>query len=201
MRSTIFRNGVKNHSVPLYHKQFALSGIAVIRVVATDTVQVPAGHATIPLVHIPNWKRSPFHLNVSLRATQKCQTNQDVCFEILFDLSEDVILVVFKNMTFPEQKQHLRSSEILPEDSLNNVSQAPGIESTTCKQKAPLPAKKDTRQNDLQTLIESVGSSIKQRYCRQFTGLVWESASVFSSSEWDLGQCDATSQCNGIYPG
>ena len=48
-----------SHSVPLYHKHFEVNRNAIFRVFATETTNVPAGHATNLPVHIPNWKR-PF---------------------------------------------------------------------------------------------------------------------------------------------
>ena len=51
------------HSITLYHKNFEIDHNAIFRVVATETIKVPAGHATILPAHIPDWKRPPFHLN------------------------------------------------------------------------------------------------------------------------------------------
>ena len=65
----------------------------------------------------------------------------------------------------------------------------------------PLPANKKTSKNDLQTVIDSVDSDIEAKYRRQFTGLIQEFTSVFSSSEWDLGQCDATAHRIDVYRG
>ena len=105
------------HSVPLYHEQFAFDSIVVFRVVTAETVQVPVGHAKIFPAQISNWKRPPFHLYAVFEPLENIQANQDVSVQnIFFDLSKEVIPVVFNNMTGPDttiwMKHHLGSVEI-----------------------------------------------------------------------------------------
>ena len=65
-------------SVPLYCKNFEIDHNAIFRVVATETIKVPAGHATNLPAHIPNWKRPPFHLNAVFEPLEKFTMSEEI---------------------------------------------------------------------------------------------------------------------------
>ena len=115
------------HSVPLYHKNFEIDHNAIFRVVATETINVPAGHATILPAHIPNWKRPLFHLNAVFEPLEKFTLSEDISApNILFDFSDKVIPVNLTNTTDSDvtiyKNTTLGSSELVSEETINNVS-------------------------------------------------------------------------------
>ena len=177
----------------------------MFRVVATETIQVSAGRAKILPTDNSHSKRQLFHLNAVFESVEKFQYNQDLSIsKMLFDLSQDVIPIVFNKMTRPNKtiykNTNLGSSELVFEDSSNNISKAPGNRNITRKKEASLPANKVTKKYDLPAVIDSIDFDIKQKYLRQFTGLVREFTCVFLSSEWDLGQCETLVHRFGVYP-
>ena len=77
---------------------------------------------------------------------------------------------------------------------------------THCQSPAPLRLQDrykigQTPRNVLQTVITSVDPSIHRQYHQQFAAIANEFRHVFSSSEWDLGKCDATSHKIDVHPG
>ena len=115
------------HSVPLYHKNFEIDHNAIFRVVATETINIPAGHATILPAHIPNWKRPPFHLNAVFEPLEKFTMSENISApNILFDFSDEMIPVIMTNTTDSEitiyKNTTLGSSEFVSDDIINNVS-------------------------------------------------------------------------------
>ena len=193
------------HSVPLYHKNFEIDHNAIFRVVATETINVPAGHATILPAHIPNWKRPPFHLNAVFEPLEKFNMSEDISApNILFDFSDDTIPVIMTNTTDSEitiyKNTTLGSSEFVSDEIINNVSRplpAPSVPPA----EGSVQNRTDSSKYDLQTVITSVDPTIHRQYHQQFAALVKEFKHVFSSSEWDLGKCDATSHKIDVYPG
>ena len=88
------------HSVPLCHKKFEIGHNAIFRVVATDTINVPAGHAAILRAHIPNWKRPLFHLNAVFEPLEKVTMSENISApKTLFDFSDESIPVILTNTT------------------------------------------------------------------------------------------------------
>ena len=86
------------HSVPLYHKNFEIHHNAIFRVVATETINVPAGHASNLPAHIPNWKRPPIHLDAVFEPLEKFTMSDDISApNILFDFSDETIPVILTN--------------------------------------------------------------------------------------------------------
>ena len=91
------------HSIPLYHKNFEIDKNAIFRVVATETIKVPAGHATILPAHIPNWKKLPFHLNAVFEPLGNFTLSGDIsASNIPFDFSDKTIPVILTNKTDSE---------------------------------------------------------------------------------------------------
>ena len=193
------------HSVPLYHKNFDIGHNAIFGVVETETIKVPAGHAIILPAHIPNWKRPPFHLYAVFEPLEKFTMSEDVSApNILFDFSDEMIPVIMTNTTDSEitifKNATLESSEVISDEIISNVSR-PLLAPSAPPAAGSVQNRTDSSRYDLQTVISSVAPSIHRQYHQQFAALVKEFRHVFSSSEWDLGKCDATSHKIDVYPG
>ena len=193
------------HAVPLYHKNFESDHNAIFRVVATETIKVPSGHATILPAHIPNWKRPFFHLNAVFEPLEKFTMSEDISApNILFDFSDEMIPVIMTNTTDSEitifKITTLGSSELVSDEIINFVSR-PLLASSAPPAAGSVQNRIESSRNDLQTVITSVDPTIHRQYHQQFAALFKEFMHVFSSSEWDLGKCDATSHKIDVHPG
>ena len=193
------------HSIPLYHKNFEIDKNAIFRVVATETIKVPAGHATILPAHIPNWKNLPFHLNAVFEPLGKFTLSGDIsASSIPFDFSDKTIPLILTNKTDSEitiyKNTTLGSSELLSDDIVNNVSR-PLIAHWAAPDAGWIQKRKEYSKYNLQTVINSVDPNIHWRNHQQFAALANEITHVFFSSEWDLVKWDATSHRNDVYPG
>ena len=192
-------------SVPMYHKTFELTSNAVFRVIATETIMVPAGHAKILPAHIPDWKKPPIPLNAIFEPLEKFNSTREVVApNILFNYSEETIPIVFNNTASSDitiyKNTTLESSEIVSEDCLNNVSQSPLPRPSQKPNQSQVKTKKSMKY-DLESLFSNIDEDIDEEYQQQFKDLVKEFEHVFSSSEWDLGKCDVTSHKIEVYPG
>ena len=193
------------HSVPLYHKNFEIDHNAIFRVAATETIKVPAGHATIPPAHIPNWMRPRFHLKAVFELLEKFAMSEDISApNILFDFSDEMIPVIMTNTTDSEitiyKNTTLGSSQLVFDEIINNFSR-PLLAPSAPPAAGSVQNRTDSSRYDLQTVITSVDPTIHRQYHQQFAALIKEFRHVFSSSEWDLGKCDATSHKIDVHPG
>ena len=191
--------------VRMYHKTFDLTSNAVFRVIATETIMVPAGHAKLLPAHIPDWKKPPIPLNAIFEPLEKFNSTRDVVApNILFNYSEETIPIVFNNTASSDitiyKNTTLGTSEIVSEDCLNNVSQSPSPRPSQKPNQSQVKTKKNMKY-DLESLFSNLGEDIDENYRQQFKDLVQEFERVFSSSEWDLGKCDVTSHKIDVYPG
>ena len=123
---------------------------------------------------------------------------------ILFDFSDEMIPVIMTNTTDSEftifKNTTLGSSELVSDEFINNVSRqllAPSAPPAA----GSVQNWTDSSRYDLQTVITSVDPTFHRQYHQQFAALVKEFRHVFSSSELDLGNCDATSHKTGVHPG
>ena len=100
----------------------------MFRVAATETIRVPANRAKILQADITKWKGLPLYLNAVSEPLKIFQANQDVSIPNTgFDVSEEVIPVVFNNMTGYDvtvDKNTLRSSEVVKDHFLSIITQA-----------------------------------------------------------------------------
>ena len=115
--------------------------------------------------------------------------------KVLFDLTEEVILIAIGNRTEEEitiyKNTTLGFSEIVPEAVINNISKLP----------KSLPAPIKNKKYDLNILKKSVDKDIPKRFHDQCGSLLKEFSDIFSKSEWDLGKCDVTTHRIEVEPG
>ena len=183
-------------SVPMYHKSFEYNDDTVFRVVATETLSVPAGHIKVIPAHIPSWKRPPIQLCALFEPKEKFVTENISAPNILFNLSEETIPIAIDNKTDNEitiyKDTTLGFSEIVPQAVINSITNIP-----SSSKLVPMKPNK----YDLVNVKKSADKTVPRRYQTQFASLIDEYSDVFSKSEWDLGRCDITEHKIEIEPG
>ena len=121
----------QSSSVPLYHKTFKIPFGQVFRVIAQDTVSIPAGHSMIIPACIPDWKRSPVELVGTFEPHQKFNGDKDLTApDMLFTKTEDIIPLVIENsgdspITVYKHTK-LGSLEVISREQIQNI----GIDKT-----------------------------------------------------------------------
>ena len=198
MWSSVFSDGIETQSKPFrsdVSQNFDYHTNTVFRVVATETTLVPAGHTKILPAHIPNWKRPHVNLNAVFEPQRKFSTENEFSVpNILFNYSEEVVPIALENKADTDvtiyKNTTLGFSEVIPDGSLKGISPMP----------KPLPVTQLSKY-DLRHVTQSIDSSVPPDCRNKFKDLVQEYKSVFSKSEWDLGNCDAITQKIEVYPG
>ena len=114
---------------------------------------------------------------------------------VLFDLTEEVILIAIDNKTEEEitiyKNTTLGFSEIVPEALINNISKLP--------KSLAVPIKNN--KHDLNNLKKSVDKDIPKRFHDQFGSSVKKFSDTFPKSEWDSGKCEVTTHRIEVEPG
>ena len=118
----------KNH-LPLYNCKLNHEVNTVFRVIATETVSVPAGHAMILPARIQEWQRPLTEMPVLFEPVARISTFKNVVVPtVLFNLAEenvpvtientgDEVITVYKNTT-------LGTSEFFPKKALSHIVSA-----------------------------------------------------------------------------
>ena len=181
---------------PLYHKQYENGRDNVFRVLSTETLSVPPGHARIFPAHLRNWKRPPIQVCALFERKDQFETNNEVSApKVLLDLTREVIPIAIDNKSEEEitiyKNTTLGFSDIVPEAVTNNFS----------KLTKPLPVPIKSSKYDLNILKKSVGKVIPKRFRDQIASSVKKFSHLFSKSEWDLGKCDVTTHRFEVKPG
>ena len=122
----------------------------------------------------------------------------------LCDFSDDTIPVILTNTTDSEttiyKNTPLGSSELVSDEIINNVSR-PLLAPSAPPAAGSVQNRTESSKDDLQTVITSVDPSIPRQHHQQFAAIANEFRHVLSSSEWDLGKCDATKHKIDEHPG
>ena len=183
-----------SHCVRMYHKTFDYHTNTVFRVVATETILVPAGHTKVLPTHIPNWKKPPVTLNAVFEPQSNFSTENELSVpNILFNYSEEVIPIALENKAdtdlFIYKNTTLGFSEVIPDGWLNGISPMP----------KPLPVTQLSKY-ELRHVTQAIDSSVRPDCQSRLKDLVQEYKSFFSKNEWDLGKSDAITHKIEVYP-
>ena len=194
-------------SVPLYHKTYEIPLGQVFRVVAQDTISIPAGYAMVVSASIPGWKRAPVELVGAFEPSRKFNGNHQITApDMLFKLTGDSIPVVVENSTDTPitvyKNTTLGTSEVIPREQIQNIStqqeQSPKIKPDPKSQRKFEIA---DEKYDLNHVKASVDKELSTSIKEQFSALVEEFSDIFSKNEWDLGKCDIISHKIETIPG
>ena len=185
----------KNH-VPLYNRKLNHEVNTVFRVIATETVSVPAGYAMILPARIQEWQRPLMEMPALFEPVERISTLKNaVVPSVLLNFPEENVPVTIENtgdeVVTVYANTTLGTSEFFPKQALNHIVSPPTKSKTS----------EIDESYDLKHVIDSISPAIPIKMRHKFAELVQLFADVFSKNQWDIGKCDATSHKIDVYPG
>ena len=163
----------KNH-VPLYNRKLNHEVNTVFRVIATETVSVPAGHAMILPARIQEGQRPLTELPALIEPVARISTLKNaVVPSVLFNFAEENVTVTIENIEDEAiavyENTALGTSEFFPKQALNHIVSAP-----------PKPKTNEVDESyELKHVIDSISPAITIKMRHKFAELVQEFADVF----------------------
>ena len=169
----LLRLDSKNH-VPLYNRNLNHEVNTGFRVIATETVSVPAGYAMILPARIQEWERPLTEMPALFEPVARMSTLKKAAVpSVLFNFAEenvpvtiedtgDEAITVYENTT-------LGTSEFFPKPALNHIVSAP-----------PKPKTNEIDESyDLKHVIDSISPAIPIKMRHKFAEIVQQFAEGF----------------------
>ena len=177
----------RNIMVPLHRKQFSFDEKHVYRLVALEKVSIPPQHVMIVPGTIPVWKAPPVARVAWFEPHERFIDNenqiaQDALFSyekgivpITIANTKDKVLTVYKNTT-------LGSSQLVSDRLTQEINQKQMKNYNEADPKY-----------DLENVKKAISKEMNNNCRADFRNLIDDYSDIFSSNQWDLGKCDATS--------
>ena len=185
----------RNTLVPLYRQQFSFDEKQIYRVVELEKVLIPPQHVMIVPGTISGWKSPPVARFALFQSHERFIENENqIAQDALFSFEKgivpitiantnDEVLTIYKDTT-------LGSSQLISDRLIQEVNQKQVKNYNEVDPKY-----------DLENVKKAISKKINNNCRAEFRKIGDDYSDIFTINQWDLGNCDATSQRIDVKPG